>query len=486
MSNVKTSAHLFPLGHSINLESPKNKAGIFYKRLKNSPSENQPFWNVTSVRRIYLTLPNPNPVGFGTKVLLGAGVANRLTVERQPVRALSTRLKQIQPSGIRKHQDAWKNQGLINFAIGEPDFETPRHIVDAAVRALNDGYTHYTHNAGIVELREKIADKLQRENRLNYLAEDILVTTGSTEALALVLLAILDPGDEVILLDPCYPGYVPTVLMAHGTPVLAKTNEGKGWEPDYDSLRMCFTQKTKAVLVNSPTNPTGTVYSGQVLRELSEFAKDHNLYVISDEVYEKFVYDHMPHCSIGSLGMEDRTFTLNSFSKTYAMTGWRIGYVACPRGISRALLTVHQNLAICAPSFAQYACIEALESSQECIDAMLKEYARRRALVSQRLSSVDGFGSATPRGTFYAFPSVKILAKEKGPSIRRYLQTKEQVPLSISEQISDFLFYKCNLITVAGSIFGGQGEDHVRVAFTRPQQELSEGLNRIAQAVTEI
>jgi aminotransferase len=411
-----------------------------------------------------------------------------LTVEsRAPVRGLSTRLKQLQPSGIRKYQDAWNNEGLINLAIGEPDFQTPKHIVDAAVRAINDSYTHYTHNAGIVKLREKIADKLLRENQLNYLADDILITTGSTEALALTILAILNPGDEVILPDPCYSGYVPTVLMAHGTPVHVRTFEDRAWEPDYDSLQMVITKKTKAILINSPTNPTGSVYSERVLKEIAEFAKDHNLYVISDEVYEKFVYDNVRHFSIGSVGgMEDRTFTLNSFSKTYAMTGWRIGYVACPIGISRTLLTLHQNLAICAPSFAQYACIEALESSQECVETMLQEYRRRRAIVAEKLGSVYGFESTTPKGTFYAFPSVKPLLKAKGPSIRKYLQTKESIPASISEQISDFLFYKANLITVAGSIFGTQGEGYVRIAFTRPQQELSDGLDRIAQAVKEI
>ena len=393
----------------------------------------------------------------------------------------------LQPSGIRKHQDAWQNEGLINFAIGEPDFDTPKHIIEAAVRALHDGCTHYTHNAGVVKLREKIAEKLLTENGLNYQPEDILVTAGSTEALALVLLATLDQGDEVVLLDPCYPGYAPTVILAHGVPVPVRTIEDKDWEPDYDSLRAHFTRKTKAVLVNSPTNPTGTVYSEKTLKEIAEFAKDHNLYVISDEGYEKFLYDNARHHSVGSIdGMKDRTFTINSFSKTYAMTGWRIGYVASPKQTSRELLAIHQNLAICAPSLAQYASIEALESPRNCIDSMLKEYCQRRRLVSDALSSMYGFGATRPKGTFYAFPSVNVLAKEKGLSIRKYLQTKESVPVSISEQISDFLFYKCNLITVAGSVFGTQGEGHVRIAFTRPQHELREGLQRIARAVAEL
>jgi aminotransferase len=275
--------------------------------------------------------------------------------------------------------------------------------------------------------------------------------------------------------------------MGLAVPTLVPTCENKAWEIDYDSLRAHFAPRTKAILINSPGNPTGAVYSKRVLKEISDFAIEHNLYVISDEVYEKFIYDDVRHYSIGSFdGMEDRTLTINSFSKTYAMTGWRIGYVASPTQLSKALLTLHQNLAICAPAIAQMACIEALDSSQKCVETMLKEYSQRRALVSERLSSVYGFGSATPNGTFYAFPSIKKLVEEKGPSIRTYLQTKESVPTSVSEQVSDFLLYKCNVITVAGSNFGCQGEGYLRIAFTRTQQELNEAFDRITMTVREI
>jgi aminotransferase len=252
-------------------------------------------------------------------------------------------------------------------------------------------------------------------------------------------------------------------------------------------MRAHVTKKTKALLLNSPTNPTGAVYSERKLKEIAEFATDYNLYVISDEVYEKLVYDDACHFSIGSInGMEDRTFTVNSFSKTYAMTGWRIGYVAFPDHIANALLTIHQNLVICAPSVAQWACVEALASSQECVETMQKEYSQRRALVAGRLSTTYGFGSARPKGTFYAFPSIRSLVQEKGDSIRKYLQTKEVVPACVSEQVSDFLFYKCKIITVAGNIFGNHGDYYIRIAFTRTQQELKEAFDRIVEAVKEI
>jgi len=404
------------------------------------------------------------------------------------LKSTAKRLETVCPSGIRKFFDMARTYpDVISLGTGEPDFTTPQHIINAGIDALKRGYTHYTGNLGDLDLRTAIADKLRNENGVDYAPDEILVTMGSSEALGIALQAIIDKGDQVLLPDPSYVAYEPAIRLAEGFPICVPTTEENGWIPEPEAVRARISNRTKAVLVPSPCNPTGAIYPKDTIEEIAELARSHDLFVISDEIYEKIIYEGSVHTSIASIeGMRDRTFLVNGFSKVYAMTGWRVGYTACPRKLMHELLKIHQYCALCAPAISQRAAYAALTGPQDCVKEMVSEYERRRRMIVTELNKIGGISCRTPPGTFYAFPSVKTLMKEKGKAVRNYLGTKGEVAESISEQMMDFLFLSAHVVSVGGNFFGSGGEGYMRMSFATAPEKIVEAIQRIRGAISKL
>lgn len=376
--------------------------------------------------------------------------------------SVSKRVQSIEPSPIRKIIDlAETRPDIIGLHAGEPDFPTPKHIVEAGSRALDDGYTHYTHGAGLLQLREAISRKLLEENGIEANPKtEITVTAGGFAAIFATIQATINPGDEVVVLQPSWPSYAGFVRLADGVPVPVSLR-GPNFEPNPADVKERITDRTKMILVNSPNNPTGAVYSESSLLELAKLAKEHGLLILTDEVYEKIVFDGNKHVSIASQSeFRGSTITVNSFSKTYAMTGWRIGYVAANEAITNGIRKMHGYMASCAPASAQKAALEALSGSQDCISEMIDEYHRRRELIARGLNDIDGFQYTPPKGTFYAFPNVSKLGL---PSAR----------------IAEELLEQAKLACIPGSAFGEAGEGYLRLSFATSQPNIQEALARI-------
>jgi len=376
--------------------------------------------------------------------------------------SVSKRVQSIEPSPIRKIIDlAETRPDIIGLHAGEPDFPTPKHIVEAGSRALDDGYTHYTHGAGLLQLREEISRKLLEENDIESNPKtEITVTTGGFAAIFATIQATINPGDEVIVLQPSWPSYAGFVLLADGLPVPVPLR-GPDFEPSREDVNQRITERTKMILVNSPNNPTGMVYSQSCLLELAKLAKEHGLLILTDEVYEKIIFDGNKHFSIASRPeFKNSTITVNSFSKTYAMTGWRVGYVVANEAITNGIRKMHGYMASCAAASAQKAALEALSGPQDCINEMIEEYHRRRDLIVRGVNEIDGFECKPPKGTFYAFPSVSKLGL---PSAR----------------ITEGLLEQARLAAIPGSAFGEAGEGYLRLSFATSQRNILEALARI-------
>jgi len=374
----------------------------------------------------------------------------------------SHRAKAIEPSPIRKIIDhAESRPEIIGLHAGEPDFPTPEHIVEAGSRALQEGYTHYTHGAGLIQLREAISRKLLDENGIEANPKtEVTVTAGGFAAIFATIQATIDPGDEVIVLQPSWPSYSGFVRLAGGIPVPVPLN-GPDFEPGRADIEPYVSEKTKMIIVNSPNNPTGSVYSRDCLLTLAELAKKRGLYILSDEVYEKIVFDRKKHFSLASQSeFKDCVITVNSFSKTYAMTGWRIGYVVAHEATATEIRKIHGYMVSCAPASAQKAALEALLGPQNSVTKMVEEYHRRRDQVVAGLNEVDGFQCTPPRGTFYAFPDIRNL----------------QTP---SARIADELLERAGLAVIPGSAFGTAGERHLRLSFAASQDNIREALARL-------
>lgn len=383
-------------------------------------------------------------------------------VERGSSLSVSKRVQSIEPSPIRKIIDlAETRPDIIGLHVGEPDFPTPEHIVEAGTRALHEGYTHYTHGAGLLQLREEISRRLLEENGIEANARtEITVTAGGYGAIFAAIQATINPGDEVIVLQPSWPSYVGVIQLAEGVPVPVSLR-GPDFEPRSVDLIHRITDKTKMIIVNSPNNPTGAMYSRDCFLELAELAKQHGLLVLSDEVYEKLAFDENRHFSIASKPeFKDCSITVNSFSKTYAMTGWRIGYAVANETITNGIRKMHGYMVSCAPAPAQKAALEALSGPQDCVREMVEEYSRRRDLIVRGLNEIDGFHCTPPRGTFYAFPNVSELGL---PSAR----------------IADELLEQAKLAAIPGSAFGEAGEGHLRLSFATSQRNIQEALERM-------
>ncbi|MEM3072831.1 MAG: pyridoxal phosphate-dependent aminotransferase [Candidatus Bathyarchaeia archaeon] len=382
---------------------------------------------------------------------------------------ISERSKSMPISGIRViFEIAQKMKDVVRLEVGEPDFDTPKHIKEAVVKALEEGYTHYTSSAGLIELREAIAEKLRRENGISVDPEnEVVVTVGASSAINLSLLTLIDPGDEVLIPDPGWPQYQGQICLSGGVPVGYPTPESMEFRPDFNALENKITEKTKVLIVNSPNNPTGAVLTKDDLEKLAAIAERHDLIVISDEVYEKFLYEGT-YVSFATLpGMEDRTLTVNGFSKTYAMTGWRLGYVAGREEFLSQIAKMNLHVNSCPPAMTQRAALTALQGSQEPVKEMFREYRKRRDVIVKGLNEIEGVKCLNPGGAFYVFPN---LSAYKMPSM----------------DLAKYLIEKAGVATVPGVSFGKEGEGHLRLSYANSVENIMEAIRRMSEALKRL
>ncbi|MCX6686144.1 MAG: aminotransferase class I/II-fold pyridoxal phosphate-dependent enzyme [Methanoregula sp.] len=374
---------------------------------------------------------------------------------------ISERAQGLPPSGIRKFFDlALTMQDVISLGVGEPDFSTPWNICESSIYSIEQGKTSYTSNKGLQTLREAISRWLTRYYRLTYDSEnEIIITSGVSEALDISIRAIVNPGDEILIAQPSYVSYAPCVTLAGGVPVPVECTEKDRFRLKPNALQEKITNKTKALMINFPNNPTGGVMRKEDLEAISDIVVDHDLLLISDEVYSELTYEgqHVAAATVGDLW--ERTITLNGFSKAYAMTGWRVGYVCAPRALCEAALKIHQYVMLCAPVMGQVAALEALRSAEEDKNNMVNEYRLRRNMFVAGLNRI-GLPCHVPEGAFYGFPSVK----ETGLS-----------DVDFAEQ----LLKEQRVAVVPGSVFGTGGADHLRCAYAVSRKQLTEALGRM-------
>lgn len=368
-----------------------------------------------------------------------------------------------------------KKEGVdvVSFGVGEPDFNTPKNIIEAATRAMKEGKTKYTATSGIVELKEAIAKKLYNENKLSYEVKNIIVSTGAKQSLANVFMAILNPGDEVIIPVPYWVSYPELVKLSDGVPVFIETKKENDFKVTYDELKSVLSGKTKAIVLNSPNNPTGTVYSKKDLETIAKFAEENDLIIISDEIYEKLIYGKEEHISIASLNEDafKRTIVINGFSKAYAMTGWRIGYAACyNEELVKVMNNIQSHITSNTNSIAQFAALEALTGEQGTIEEMVKEFSSRRDLMIDIISDIDELTFIEPKGAFYVMIDIsKVL--EKGN-------------IQGSMEFANLLLKEENVVVIPGIAFGE--DNFIRLSYATSKEEIIKGLNRIKKFVNKI
>ena len=379
---------------------------------------------------------------------------------------LSERVRAVPPSGIRKFFDVIATMpDVISLGVGEPDFTTPPQIIEEGVRSLRSGRTHYTSNYGTIELRRALASNLERLYGVSYNPDnEIVVTVGASEAVAAAMAAIVDPGDEVVLHEPSYVAYLPSIVFNGGVPVLVSTSAENGFELDPAELEAAITPRTKVLFLGYPCNPTGAVLEESKLRAIADIAQRHDLLVVSDEIYDRLVYGGHRHMPISSLpGMRDRTILIGGFSKAYAMTGWRVGYACASRDILEGIVKVHQYQIMSAPTTAQDAAVVALKVAEQDVVRMVAEYDRRRKMFVAGLNEM-GLATAEPKGAFYAFPSIRSTGLS-------------------SEVFSERLLFEEHVAVVPGGAFGPSGEGHVRATLATSYEDLEEALVRIRRFV---
>lgn len=376
---------------------------------------------------------------------------------------VSNNVRNLRPSGIRRYFDiASTMEDVITFGIGEPDFTTPQHIIDCGVASAQSGNTGYTSNSGAPQLRRAIADYIEHLYALEYDAdEQILVTVGVSEGLWLALKAVLDPGDEVLVVEPCFVANPAAVEMVGATPVMVPTRVENQFQVTGMDLEAAVTPRTKALLISYPNNPTGAVLTRERLLEIAAFAEKYDLVVISDEIYERLVYD-TEHINFASLpGMYDRTIVLSGMSKSFAMTGWRIGYASAPVEIMVAMRKLHQYLIMSAPTMGQMAALEALVNGEDDVQAMRGQYDRRRRLITDGFNSL-GLPCFEPRGAFYAFPNIEVCGMN-------------------DETFCELLLREDRLAVVPGSAFGESGRGFIRASYAVSYQTIESGLERLSR-----
>jgi len=375
----------------------------------------------------------------------------------------SDRISIIKTSVIRKMLElSAKMENVVHLEQGEPNFTTPQHILAAAVRAMEKGLTHYTDVSGTLELRDAIAAKLAEENGIDVDPQtEVTVTSGSQEAMFDAALGFLNPGDEALIIDPYYPAYFEDTLLAQAVPVTVPLRAQNGYGIVLDDFESKVTDRTKMVWMCNPSNPTGHVWSREDLEVIADVARKHDFIVFADEIYEKLVYDDARHISMASLpGMKERTITANGFSKAYAMTGWRIGYVAAEKKLSATLRTLHYYTTLCPNVISQEAALAALTGPQTCVQEMRAEYERRRELVMSEISKLRHVTCEVPKGAFYVFPDFSKLEKS-------------------DEKLAVHLLEKAEVVTVPGSGFGNAGKGHLRISYAPEYRQVKEGMKRI-------
>lgn len=387
---------------------------------------------------------------------------------------LSKKANSISPSitlEITGKANELKAQGVnvMSFAAGEPDFNTPRNIIEAAIKAMDDGYTKYTKTSGIVELRKAICKKLNQENNLNYSEEQIVVSTGAKQCLANTFLAILNKGDEVILQNPCWVSYTELIKLADGVPVIVNCDENDGYKLSAKNIEKAVTSKTKAILLNSPHNPTGIVYKKNELEEIAQIAKKYNLIIISDEIYEKLIYDGEEHVSIASLSEDayERTIVINGLSKTYAMTGWRVGYTASSTKLAKVMSSVQSHMTSNVCSISQYAALEALTGPQDSINMMKNAFEERRNFMMKKLEGIDEVSFIKPQGAFYIMVDITYFI---GKSING-------IKINNSIEFAKILLEEEKVAVIPGAAFGL--ENFIRLSYATSMEVIEEGLDRI-------
>ena len=386
---------------------------------------------------------------------------------------IAARMDQLVPSGIRKVNEralAMERAGekVLHFEIGRPDFDTPAYIKRAAMESLERGEVFYTSNFGLTELRQEVANYLNRRSHTDYRACEVLVTVGLSEAVFDLLCTILDEGDELLIPDPVWMNYLNVPRLLGAVPVSYELKEENGYQLDLEEIRAKITDKTKAMVIVTPNNPTGGVLTEETLRGLAEIAVEKDILVISDEVYERLVYDGERHVSMASLpGMKERTFTMNGLSKAYSMTGWRIGYVAAPEEYITAMNKIHQHNTTCAPSFVQWAAIAALRDEGDEVEKMVREYQRRRDCAVKAINDIPGLSCLCPKGAFYLFINCKALGRP-------------------SAELAQYLLEKAKIALVPGNVFGRGGEGYLRMSFANSYETIVEGCRRLAEAAAAL
>ena len=378
-----------------------------------------------------------------------------LSIESSPTVRISELVTEMKARGEK----------VVSLAIGEPDFATPAHIVEAAKKALDDGYTKYTPAPGIKELREAIAEKSQKENKIPAKPENVIVApTKHTHFLT--CMALLDRGDEALIPDPGWVSYGPMVTLAGAKPVPVRAADEDGFVPSAETVAQAITPHTRLLMLNSPSNPGGSVYSRDAMRALADLAKDRDLIVVSDEIYEKILYDGV-HVSPASLdGMFERTVTVHGFSKTYAMTGWRLGWLVAPTPLFREIVKVQEHTITCATAFAQKAGVAALRGPTAPLEAMVAEFRARRDLVMKELAKIDRLSTDRPTGAFYVFPKVDVRLD--------------------SETLCERILKEASVAVTPGSAFGQAGEGHIRISYAASRETITEGVRRIGEVLRAV
>ena len=383
---------------------------------------------------------------------------------------ISKNTKDIQPSAIRKmFNKAQQYDKVVSFTLGEPDFTASENVVKAGCHAIKKGLSKYTANAGIIELRQAVSDNLLVKNKVLYNPQsEITITVGAMDALYLTLKVLLNPGDEVIVSAPCWTNYLQQIKMCEGVPVLLQVTEENEFMYDVETLKNSITDKTKAILINSPCNPTGGMLDLKTLEGIAKLAKEHNLLVISDEVYQYIVFDGNKHISISTIdGMKEHTIIIDSWSKAYAMTGWRVGYAAGTEWLISNITKLQENVVACAATPCQYAALEALTGPQDYVEYMVMQYKERRDIIVEKLNEIPGISCKKPKGTFYAFANIK------GTGLG-------------SEDFAIKLLEEKQVVVVPGTAFSDFGEGYIRISFATSKEEIIRGMELIKEFVMNL
>jgi len=394
---------------------------------------------------------------------------------------ISKRVQSIKPSptlAIDAKAKALKEQGvdIINFGVGEPDFDTPQSIKNAAINAINSGFTKYCPVPGTLEIKNAIIEKLKRDNDLVYTPEQIIVSSGAKHSLYNLFQSIIDDGDEVIVPAPYWVSYPDMIALAGGKPVIVQTTDKTNFKATPETIEKVLTKKTKAIVINSPSNPTGVTYSQGELKTIADVCVKHKIFIISDDIYEKLVYDNFKFISIAQVSPQAKelTIVINGVSKAYAMTGWRIGYTAGPKDIISAMSKIQSQSTSNACSISIKAAVEALNGSQECVENMRKEFEKRRDYIVTRLNSIHGITCRKPEGAFYVFPNIKELLGK----------TFDSKTINTDLEFADYLINYAKIAVVPGTAFGAEG--YIRLSYATSIENIKSGMDRLETALKKV